>query len=83
MRGLGLRDGIVAALEADTLSLTAFEVGLFGWMAVMQLVLFTDPHLNPDHAAYWVLMQVGMTLGFLTAYPVNVGLIRRGIKEAM
>lgn len=83
MRGLGVRDGLIAALKADTLSLTAFEVGLFGWMAVMQLVLFTDPHLSPDHTAYWFLMQVGMTLGFLTAYPVNVWLIRRGIKERM
>lgn len=83
MRGLGLRDGIVAALKADTLSLIAFEVGLFGWMAVMQLVLFAGPHLQPDHAAYWLLMQVGMALGFATAYPVNVWLIRRGIKAAM
>jgi hypothetical protein len=83
MRGLGVRDGIVAALKADTLSLTAFEVGLFGWMAVMQLVLFTAPHLSPDHAAYWLLMQVGMVLGFVTAYPVNAWLIRRGIKEPM
>ena len=83
MRGLGLRDGIIAALKADTLSLTAFEIGLFGWMAIVQLVLFTSPHLKPDHAAYWLLMQIGMILGFLTAYPVNVWLIRRGIKEAM
>ncbi len=83
MRGLGVRDGIIAALKADTLSLTAFEIGLFGWMAIMQLVLFTDPHLKPDHAAYWLLMQIGMILGFATAYPVNVWLIRRGIKEAM
>jgi Domain of unknown function (DUF4396) len=83
MRGLGLRDGIVAALKADTLSLVAFELGLFGWMAVMQLVFFTSPHLAPDHAAYWFLMQIGMILGFGTAYPVNVWLIRRGIKEAM
>jgi Sec-independent protein secretion pathway component TatC len=52
-------------------------------MAVMQLVLFTEPHLTPDHAAYWFLMQIGMVLGFLTAYPVNVWLIRRGVKEAM
>lgn len=71
------------ALKADTLSLTAFEIGLFGWMAIMQLVLFTDPHLLPTTASYWFLMQVGMTLGFLTTYPVNVWLIRRGIKEAM
>ncbi len=83
MRGLGPRDGLVAALKADTLSLTAFEIGLFGWMAFMQLVLFRDPHLTPAHAAYWLLMQVGMVLGFATAYPVNVWLIRRGIKEPM
>jgi hypothetical protein len=83
MRGLNLRDGIIAALKADTVSLVAFEVGLFGWMAIIQLVLFTQPHLAPDHAAYWLLMQVGMILGFATAYPVNVWLIRRGIKEAM
>lgn len=83
MRGLGLRGGVLAALRADALSLTAFEVGLFGWMAFMQLVLFPGPHLAPDHAAYWLLMQLGMIVGFATAYPVNVWLIRRGIKEAM
>lgn len=83
MRGLGLRAGLVAALKADTLSLAAFELGLFGWMALMALVFFPGPHLHPDHAAYWFLMQVGMVLGFVTAYPVNVWLIRRGLKEAM
>jgi hypothetical protein len=83
MRGLGLRDGLIAALKADALSLIAFEIGLFGWMAFMQFVLFPDPHLAPDHAAYWFLMQIGMAIGFLTSYPINVWLIRRGIKEAM
>jgi hypothetical protein len=83
MRGLGLRDGLQAAVKADTLSLVAFELGLFGWMAVMQFVLFPDPHLAPDHAAYWFLMQIGMVIGFLTSYPANVWLVRRGIKEAM
>ena len=83
MRDLGLREGVVAALKADTLSLASFEIGMFGWMAITQLVLFTEPHLTPDHAAYWFLMQIGMLLGFLTAYPVNQWLVRRGIKEAM
>jgi Domain of unknown function (DUF4396) len=83
MRGLGPRDGVVAALKADTLSLTSFEIGMFGWMALMQLVVFTAPHLTPDHAAYWLLMQIGMVVGFATAYPVNTWLIRRGVKEAM
>src|ERR1700728_49665 len=35
MRGLGVKDGLVAAAKADFISLTAFEIGLFGWMAVM------------------------------------------------
>lgn len=83
MRGLGVRDGLVAAAKADVLSLSAFEVGLFGWMALMQLVFFPGPHLHPDHAAYWFLMQIGMIVGFFTAWPANVWLIRRGIKEAM
>ena len=56
---------------------------MFGWMAVTQLVLFTQPHLTPDHASSWFLMEIGMTIGFATAYPVNVSLIRRGITEAM
>ena len=31
------------------LSLTAFEVGLFGWMALMHFVFFVAPHhLHPD-----------------------------------
>lgn len=32
---------------------------------------------------YWFLMQIGMIIGFATAWPANVWLIRRGIKEAM
>ena len=83
MRGLGLRDGLKAAAKADVLSLTAFEVGLFGWMALMVFVFFPEPHLHPDTAAYWFLMQVGMVIGFFTAVPANVWLMRRGIKEAM
>jgi len=84
MRGLGLRDGIVAAAKADILSLTAFEVGLFGWMALQTWVFFPAPHhVMPDSPVYWMNMQLGMILGFFTAYPVNVWLLRRGIKEAM
>jgi hypothetical protein len=82
MRGLGVREGLVEAAKVDVLSLTAFEVGLFGCIAVYHLVIFGDA-LQPDSAAYWFLMQIGMALGFLTAVPVNAWLIRRGVKEAM
>lgn len=84
MRGLSLGRGLAEAVKADVASLTAFEVGLFGWMAIMYFVLFPAPHhLHPDRPVYWFLMQAGMIAGFFTAWPVNAWLIRAGIKEAM
>ena len=83
MRRLSVRDGVIAALKSDTLSVITFEIGLFGWMALFFFVFFPNPHLKPDHAPYWFLMQVGMILGFLTSFPANRWLIMRGIKEGM
>lgn len=81
MRGLGVGQGIVAAIRADTLSLVAFEVGMFGWRAVSGLLLF--PGLEPTRLSYWFMMQIAMMLGFATTYPMNWWLIRHGVKEAM
>jgi hypothetical protein len=83
MKGLSAGQGLVPAAKTDTLSLTAFQVGLYGWTAIMQLVLFPVEGLHPDQAAYWYLIQIGMILGFVTAYPASWWPIRRGIKEAM
>lgn len=71
---LGLRMGLVEAAKADVLSLTSFEVGLFGWMALVQFVFFPH-HIHADHAAFWFLIQVGMIVGYFTAWPVNVWLM--------
>ena len=83
MQGLSVGEGIKEALKADTLSLTAFQIGLFGWMALMHLVFFLIERIQVNEPAYWFLMQIGMILGFLTSYPINWWLIKRGIKEAM
>ncbi|WXF90664.1 DUF4396 domain-containing protein [Curtobacterium flaccumfaciens pv. flaccumfaciens] len=86
MRGLGVRAGLVAALKADTLSIIAWQVGMYGLMAVWQLVVF--PALVGGRASvfspeFWVAMQLAMVAGFVCSYPVNAWLVRRGIKEAM
>lgn len=81
-KDLSRKKGLVKALKADTLSLTSFEVGLFGWMAIMRFVLFNPP-LHADEPLYWFMMQIGMSLGFITSYPVNWYLVKRGIKESM
>jgi hypothetical protein len=84
MQGLGLWDGLRAAAKADVISLTFFELGLFGWMALMAFVLFPAPHnLTPNSVAFWFLMQVGMMVGFVSSWPANVWLVKRGIKVAM
>lgn len=82
MRGLGVRQGVKAAIKADTLSIASFEVGLFGWMAIVNFVLFSPP-LRANQWAFWMMMQIGMTLGFFTASPVNRWLLEKGWKERM
>ena len=82
MRGISGFKGIWAAVKADTLSLTAFEAGLFGWMAIAHFFIFR-PDVKPDQATYWFMMQIGMCLGFGTAFPMNWRLIKRGLKEPM
>jgi len=82
MRGLSGWPGIKAALKADTISLVAYEIGMFAWMGLASQVFF-HPHLGPTQAAYWFMMQAAMFVGFLTAYPANWWLIKKGVKEAM
>jgi hypothetical protein len=71
---------LVRAAKADILSLTAFEIGLFGWMVAYQVGIF-GYRLEMNTWTYWWMMQVGMFLGFWTAAPVNWWLITRNIKE--
>ncbi|MGH3190430.1 MAG: DUF4396 domain-containing protein [Streptosporangiaceae bacterium] len=81
---VGPRKGLAEAAKADVAPLTAFEAGLFGWMALMYFVFFPAPHhLRPHSPVYWFLMQIGMIAGLFTAWPANTWLIRAGIKEAM
>jgi hypothetical protein len=82
LRGLGFKDGLIAAVKSDTLALTAFEIGLFGWMGLYNIVFFGG-HLQPDSPVYWFMMQIGMLVGFVTSYPMNWWLIQTGLKAAM
>ena len=82
MRHLSPGKGLWEAIKADTLSLVAFEVGMFGWMALAHFVLFSTPP-KPNQAVYWFMMQLAMGAGFLTSFPANWLLVRSGVKPAM
>ena len=86
MRGLGVAQGIWAAIKADTLSLTAWQMGMYGFMAFAYFVIFQDligTKLTTDTVEFWFMMQIAMLCGFATSYPVNWWLIRAGLKEKM
>jgi len=83
MRGLSFGQGVIAAVRADTISITLFEVGMFSWMAIVYYVLFPSPHLDPGLAVFWFMMQIAMIVGTATAIPANAWLIRKGWKEKM
>jgi hypothetical protein len=86
MRDLSPGEGLVAALKADIASITAWQVGMYGLMAIIQFGWFKSafggiaPVASPE---FWFAMQVAMLGGFVTSYPVNWWLIRAGVKEKM
>jgi hypothetical protein len=80
MRGMRPGQGLIAAVKIDTLSLLAYEIGMFIWMGLQSRIY---PDLRPTSPTYWLMMQIAMLLGFATTYPVNWWLISRGTKEAM
>jgi hypothetical protein len=85
IRAMGQRSraqALTDAVKADTLSLVAYEVGMFGWMAVASWFLLGG---EPDTGSYmfWFMMQIAMAIGFLTTYPANWALVKTGIKHAM
>lgn len=71
---------LVRAAKADILSLTSFELGLFGWMVAYQVGIW-NYQLETNTWTYWWMMQVGMIFGFFTSAPVNWYLLKYGIKE--
>jgi Domain of unknown function (DUF4396) len=83
MKHLPVGEAVAKAMQADTLSIVFFQIGMYGWMAVAYFILFPRPHIHPDNPVFWFMMQVAMLVGSLAAYPINDWLLRKGVKEVM
>ncbi|WP_336598778.1 DUF4396 domain-containing protein [Paraburkholderia bengalensis] len=86
MRGLSVGAAVVAAVKADIASITAWQVGMYGLMAIIQFLWFKPAYGGIAKVAspeFWFAMQLAMLAGFATSYPVNWWLIRLGVKEKM
>lgn len=82
MKNLSPKKAFIAALKADTVSLTSWQIGMYGGMAIATFLIFKH-HLEASTPVFWFVMQFAMLLGFMTAFPVNWWLIKKGIKEVM
>lgn len=75
--GTGLGTASRDAVISETPSITIMEVVAIG----VDLTLAGDA--GPTQALFWSSMVVSLTCGLLAAYPVNIILIRMGVKEGM
>ncbi|MBX3388857.1 MAG: DUF4396 domain-containing protein [Phycisphaeraceae bacterium] len=82
MRQLRPAQALIAAVKADTLSLAAWQIGMYGWMAIATFAIF-ERELDKSGPLFWFMMQIAMLCGFVTSVPANWWLIRAGIKERM
>ena len=80
MRNLSLGEGLAAAARADFFSLTAWQVGMYGWISIATFLIYRH-ETDKTTPLFWFMMQIAMLAGFLTSYPVNWWLLRSGIKE--
>lgn len=74
---------IEKAFKADFFSLTSWQIGMYGWMAI-SIFLINEGYQNSKTSVdFWFNMQIAMLCGFITAYPMNWLLIKTGIKKGM
>ncbi|WP_267387416.1 DUF4396 domain-containing protein [Sphingomonas sp. GC_Shp_3] len=86
MRDLSVGQGIWQAIKADIASISSWQIGMYGVMAIIQFLIFLPVFggvAEVNSPEFWFAMQAAMIAGFATAYPVNWLLIRAGVKEAM
>lgn len=83
MQRISRRRAVADALKADVLSLTAWQAGMYGWMALVIFVLRQGVMFPRTSWSFWFMMQLAMYCGFLLSLPMNVLLLRKKIKHAM
>src|SRR4051794_17568461 len=74
MRYLSVGECLWQAVKADTLSLMAWQVGMYGFMAIAAFGIFRGllgARLEMASPEFWFVMKLAMLCGFATGYPVN------------
>lgn len=83
MEHLSWSKAIYKAFKVDFFSLTSWQIGMYGWMAIAIWGIYDGTLPAKTSFEFWFLIQIAMLFGFISAYPTNKLLIKLGIKHAM
>lgn len=75
--GVGLRESLKDAIYTETLSITVMEI-----VAISTDIILADGAFLTE-VRFWNALIISLSLGLLASYPVNVILIKIGVKEGM
>ena len=75
--GVGLKDAMRDAFYSETASITVMEIVAIG------TDLWLSQGATMGQALFWSSLVFSLSMGLIAAYPVNVLLIRLGVKEGM
>lgn len=75
--GVGFREAMMDTFYSETASITVMEIAAIGTdLLIAASAGFTE-------LLFWTGMVLSLTVGFLVSYPVNVLLVRLGVKGGM
>lgn len=75
--GVSFTQAAKDALYSETPSITIMEIVAIG----ADLLLASSAHMGD--LLFWMALVFSLSLGFIAAFPVNVGLVKFGVKEGM
>jgi len=75
--GVEFWEAMTDALYSETPSITVMEVVAIG------TDLFLASQVHVTDVLFWSSLTLSLSLGFVAAFPVNVALVSRGVKEGM
>lgn len=82
MENVTLKMAINKSIKSDFLSLTAWQIGMYGFMGIY-IIYFSHGSISKASFEFWFIMQLAMIVGFIFSYPMNILLIKKGLKHAM
>lgn len=82
MEKVTIKKTLVRAVKSDLLSLSAWQVGMYGFMWVY-FSYFSLTGFNRASFEFSFVMQLAMITGFIFSYPMNMLLIKMGLKNSM